>query len=85
MRPLTFCEKFNAYKHYFEGIFDIKRIFGSIQPESKSIILFQYSIIFEVYQSFGPLALLPREIVMCADDPVRNLMLNNFYLEHFLI
>ncbi len=84
MRPLCFCTKLNSEQLLFKALFDVMNIFGSIEPLSKSTFLFQYIIIFQRWQSsiFGA----PRSTPL-GDRHKRctKLMLNNFYLKHFLI
>ncbi len=86
MRPLTFCEKFNAHKLLIEGFFNIMLIFGSILPESEFTFPFQYNTIFETYQFLEPHSSSPggdrhgRPLTF-----VRNSIPNNVYLNDFLI
>ncbi len=63
------------------------RIFGSVQPESESTVLFQYNIRFKMYQSFDTRSSTPGgdRHVRLHDFFVRNLIPNNFYLKYFLI
>ncbi len=86
MSPLTFCKKFNAHKFFFERFFDIMRIFGSIPPESESTFPFQFNIIFETYQFLEIHSSSPggdRQMRLLTF--VRNSILNDFYLNNFLI
>ncbi len=49
-----FCMKFNSEQLLCEQVFDIIGNFCSNQPEIESTFLFQYNIIFGIYQSFEP-------------------------------
>ncbi len=83
-----FCTKFNAQKLLFEAFSDIMRIFSRIEPQTEYTFPFQYSIIFETYQSSERLALLQwggGETCAPTDFFVRNPTLNDFHFEHFLI
>ncbi len=77
-----FCTKFNSKQLLFEQFFDIIGNFGSIQSGKESIFLFQYNIIFETYQFFEPPSSTPGRD---RHEFVQNLILNNFYLNSFLI
>ncbi len=47
-----FCAKFDSKQLLFEQFFDIIGNFSSVQSENEPTFPFQYSIIFETYQSF---------------------------------
>ncbi len=87
MRPVSFCTKLNSEQFLFKAFFNIMQIFGSVEPLSKSIFLFQHMIIFQRWQSSVFVA---SQLHSCGryaliEFFIQNLMLNNFYLKHFLI
>ncbi len=83
--PLFFWMKFNSEQLLLKQFLDMTSNFGSVQL--KVNLLSYFDTIFETYQAFEPHSSNPGGDKTRAlnDFFVRNSILNNFYLNNFLI
>ncbi len=78
-----FCKEFNTNKLLFEWFFDV--YFWQCSTKSESTFPLLHIITFESIKILSPPAPLLGEICVPTDFCVRDSILNNFYLNNFLI
>ncbi len=82
----VFYRKWNSQQLLLQAFIHIIGIFGSIEPFSQFIFLFQYIILFQTWQSFEPSSsILGRDRQGARSFFVRNWFLNNFCVNLFFI